>query len=203
MPNDPKLDAWRQQYVLEYQRREAEAKLIRETNLQKAKERVLLFLTGSRIDSLIRKILYGLDIDFSATKFENGQIPLDGQIGTNYTPVFTVDKLGQIALHHQAVPGFRYEFHLGLNEVILFVTICEGRQGGIFPLFSLSHRDGRTHLVDSNTSMVNPGNDRLNRWLIGQITRFIENSQVDKIQTGSLYMVGDCHISSKNSPFTK
>ena len=170
MPVNPALDAWRTIYVEEKMAQQKALRQQQTDDLEKARLRLAEYLRKTDSNQIVKAILFDLHLKITATKSLKGELPLEGESIDGYLPVFVVDHQGLPGFKQRfEIPGYRYSFHLGIDEVTITITFCQGVSGSIFPYFRLTHRNGRNHQLDWNVHIENPDNSQLNYWLFDQI----------------------------------
>jgi len=167
-------DEARQNYVEKWIITHKEEKLKEARALEASKEAILSVLKRSSFDSIVRQVLLELQTKFNATGKPKDGIPFDGEQLEGHTPALIIDHLGQAGFGKRfEVSGLRYSFRTGLDEVTIIATICRGKRSRLYPVFTITHTNGRSHRIDWTQRLENPNSGQLRNWLIDQITGLI------------------------------
>ena len=151
---------------------QATIKRQQEARYTTSREAVLLFLSKSRLDYIIRQVIKEKGLPYHATKLVTNEVPLDGNPETKYPPAFVLDHTGQWGYsRRREYPGLRYSFRVMLDQTVISVTICRSESGNLFPYFFITHEDGRSHQVDWQVSFANPSDDQLTTWLRKELNK--------------------------------
>ncbi len=189
------LDEARQKYVEKWIVTHREEKLKEARALETTKEAILAALKRSSFDKVVRQVLLELQTKFYATGKPKDGIPFDGEQIEGHTPALIIDHLGQAGFRQRfEISGLRYSFRTGLDEVTIIATICRGKRNRLYPVFSLTHTDGRSHRIDWTQRLENPNSGQLRNWLIDQITGLISKRYPLLNEPVTLKAVADWHV---------
>lgn len=194
---DPAKEHSRRVYVQKIISQQLEERLDSARDLEKSRLAVRLFLSTSKIDYHIRRTLKKLGRNFKFTKIEKDRIPMAGHFIPLYRPAFVVEHRGLIGFTKPIeYPGLEYSFHIELDEVIISLNLCLDLDDQVIAFISFTHRNGRTHKIDRESSLVNPTDDELLPWLDLELYDFLPSKELFEI-----VMMEDSHKSTEDSKF--
>lgn len=183
-PEQKAFDEARNKYVAMWEKKQASIKQKKVRQLTIAQTATGAFLRNSTFDGIIRNIIYSLNTKFVATKIVNGVNPLEGELLDGHIPAFIIDNMGMTKSGTKfSVPGLKYSFYFDLNSVSIMVNICRHPSGPIYPVFTLTHTNGRYHQVDWKAFLEDPNDDQLKEWLSGQIQKIVSRKESEESET--------------------
>lgn len=194
---DPLLSQARRDFVQKILSQQLQERQLLERDFANSYAAVQKFLSQSKLDFYIRQTLVRLGRSFKFTKAEKDQIPLDGHFVRLYRPAFVVEHHGLIGFTKSIeYPGLKYSFYINLDEVVITLNLCLDTDNQIIPYISFTHRNGRTHQIDRESSLINPSDEELSHWLDLELYDFLPSRELFE-----MVMLGDFHENVKKLKF--
>lgn len=192
MREDPAVTKARQLYVQQAMERQNRARQLATEKLTKAQQATVEFIKTSGFYGVIRKVCAQFDRSHTATATREGETnPLGGELLQDHEPTFCLDHLGAQGYNTRLeYPGYTFEIKFGPGErrIVIVATIC-GQFCDPYLVVHFQNINGRTHLVDWESTIVNPENEKLEAWLKSEILASGKPQKAVKIM-----LADNCHI---------